>query len=1011
MILPATAPSDPGDVRRSWHRLASLSLALRLLASFLGIAFHAFGWFPSPALAAARPPWETPRVQGSPNPPAPFEAVRRYPRLRFEAPVDFSWIPGSDRILVMEQSGRLRSFIASSDDAAIHTDLALDLRRRHPQMDSVLGFAFHPGFLTNQFLFVNLNYPQGHPSGSRIVRYRFTSLDPPTVDPASENWLLQWPAGGHNGCTLAFGPDGLLYVSTGDGAGPDPPDGVYTTGQDLGDLLASILRIDVDRPDWGSGYSVPGDNPFLDRPGARPEIWAFGLRNPFRISVDPDTGDLWAGDVGWEQWEMIYRVQKGGNYGWPITEGPNLEVRRQVPQGPGPILPPVVALPHSDAASITGGRVYRGQRFERLRGAYLYGDWETGKFWALRHDQGRLVSNLELCDTPLKPVAFAEDPQGECLILDYAGGIHALATNRATAHPAPFPRRLSETGLFADVARMEPSPGVVPYRPLATMWADYAEAEFWVAVPGTGRIATDGGRETIAGRMWDFPTDTVFLRTVSLAMERGRPETRRRIESQMLHFDGQNWNGYTYRWKPDQTDGELVPAEGASERWTVLDSEAAGGKREIPWRYLGRAECFRCHNVWARDLLSFQWLQLGLPTTAGSEAGRLADLGVLEIRRPPGADDLSILRNPYQTDIATAERARSWLHVNCAGCHCFGAGGAVDLQLNRDKPVAEMRAVDRVPVRGDFGIADARIIAPGDPHRSTLYYRIVSEGASHMPHIGARLVDPIGHRVIADWIRELDNDPSAAPSPAPPSSLAATQVTELLRTMQGALAIAEALDAPSERRPGSEYSDLRRSALAAAGAHTNAMIRDLFQRFLPPDQRRATLGADFPPHAVLSLQGNPQRGQELFSGAAQCSTCHLRDGRGRPFGPDLTDIARRYSTPQQLLEQIVHPSLQVAPEFRTTTVVLADGEDLSGFVVRRTAEFLVLKDSQLAEHEVRISEIKDNRQSALSSMPEGLLAPLTAQEAADLLAYLAHAAGSASPAESRPESKTVDASP
>ncbi|MCC7375814.1 MAG: PQQ-dependent sugar dehydrogenase [Verrucomicrobiales bacterium] len=952
-----------------------------------------FGWIvaiglavlPSAAAPTPRPAWTTPRVQGSPNPPAPLTTVPRFPGVRFESPVDFAWIPGTDRILVAELAGQFRSFKARSDAAPTQTELALDLRRLHPVMEGVLGFTFHPGFATNRFLFVNVNQSQDHPEGSRIYRYRMATLDPPSIDVTSENWVLQWPCGGHNGCTLAFGPDGMLYVSTGDGSGPDPPDGVYTTGQNLGDLLAAILRIDVDHPNWGSGYSVPADNPFVGRAGARPEIWAFGLRNPFRMSIDPDNGDLWVGDVGWEQWEMIHRVQRGGNYGWPITEGPNLQVRPQVTPGPGPILPPMVALPHSDAASITGGRIYRGRKFPGFRGAYIYGDWETGKFWALRHDQGRMVSNLELCDTQLKPVAFLEDPDQELLILDYAGGIHAFADHHAPTNRAPFPKRLSETGLFADVAQFSPAPGVVEYRPKATMWSDYATPTFWVAVPGQGKIVTLGGRETIAGRMWDFPTDTVFLRTVTLPGERGQAPAPRRIESQMLHFDGQGWNGYTYRWNSEQTDGELVPAEGASTRWIIADPEAPDGQREVPWRFQGRAECFRCHNVWARDLLSFNWLQLGSKDPATSEASRLSELGVLQIQRAPEPGSAATLCDPYRPEFAIADRARSWLHVNCAGCHCFGAGGAVDLHLNLDKPVADLRAVDRVPTRGSFGISNARIIAPGDPFRSVLYYRILTEGASHMPHIGARLTDPVGYKLVGDWITGLGQDTARPNSPNP---ITASELPSLLRSMNGALAVVEALQTADNARNRPEFLALKETALTLAASHTNAMIRDLFQRFLPMHQRRVTLGADFAPEVVLGLHGDPHRGQELFSGAAQCSNCHLRDGRGRPLGPDLTDIAKKY-TGQQLLEQILRPSQQIAPEFRVTTVVLANGDDLSGFIVRHNAERLVLKDSLLVEHDLPMADIKESRESKLSAMPEGLLAPLTAQEAADLIAYLA----------------------
>ena len=149
-------------------------------------------------------------------------------------------------------------------------------------------------------------------------------------------------AGGHNGCALAFGPDGYLYISTGDGDDPDPPDGKRKTGQDITDLLGGILRIDPDHPQGTNHYGIPSDNPFLKVPGARPEVWAFGMRNPFRMSFAPD-GALWVGDVGFDQWEMIYRVKAGGNYGWSITEGPNPRVRTDVKTGPGPILPPMTS--------------------------------------------------------------------------------------------------------------------------------------------------------------------------------------------------------------------------------------------------------------------------------------------------------------------------------------------------------------------------------------------------------------------------------------------------------------------------------------------------------------------------------------------------------------------------------------------------------------------------------------------------------------------------------------------
>jgi hypothetical protein len=205
-----------------------------------------------------------------------------------------------------------------------------------------------------------------------------TDTDPPRVDPASEEIIITWLAGGHNGGCLAFGPDGYLYISTGDATPPSPPDGL-DAGQDMSRLLSGILRIDVDRRDGDRPYSIPPDNPFVTLEGARPEKWAYGFRNPWKISFDRTTGDLWCGDVGWELWELVHRIERGGNYGWSIMEGPQ-PVKVEGRRGPTPILPPTIALPHSEAASVTGGYVYRGKKFPALAGAYVSAIGRRGTF-------------------------------------------------------------------------------------------------------------------------------------------------------------------------------------------------------------------------------------------------------------------------------------------------------------------------------------------------------------------------------------------------------------------------------------------------------------------------------------------------------------------------------------------------------------------------------------------------------------------------------------------------------
>lgn len=180
--------------------------------------------------------------------------------------------------------------------------------------------------------------------------------------------------GGHNGACLEFGPDGFLYVSAGDGEAPNPPD-PRDAGQDVSNILSTVLRIDVMPHGNDPLYKVPADNPFVALTNARPEIWAYGFRNPWKMTFAPD-GELWLGDVGWELDEMVYRIRKGGNYGWSIMEGPQ-PVRPNARRGPTEILPAAIALPHTDAASVTGGYVYRGQRFPDLVGTYIFGDYET----------------------------------------------------------------------------------------------------------------------------------------------------------------------------------------------------------------------------------------------------------------------------------------------------------------------------------------------------------------------------------------------------------------------------------------------------------------------------------------------------------------------------------------------------------------------------------------------------------------------------------------------------------
>src|SRR5262249_43429890 len=218
-------------------------------------------------------------------------------------------------------------------------------------------------------------------------------------------------------------------------------------GKDGGARLASILRSDVDRAGADKPYSIPKDNPFVSRKGARPEIWAYGLRQPWKFSFDRKTGELWCGDVGQDLWEMVYRIEKGGNYGWSVMEGAH-PFRPERKKGPTPILPPVVEHTHSEFRSLTGGYVYRGERLKGLAGTYVYGDFDTGRVGGFRYDGKKVSEHRELAKTKQRVVSFGQDEAGELYFLDFVGGqIHRLApAPKATAN-ADFPKKLSETGL------------------------------------------------------------------------------------------------------------------------------------------------------------------------------------------------------------------------------------------------------------------------------------------------------------------------------------------------------------------------------------------------------------------------------------------------------------------------------------------------------------------------------------------------------------------------------------
>lgn len=366
------------------------------------------------------PPPEEPAVSA---PDFSYELVRAYPSLTFNLPVDFQVAPNdSSNVYVVEKGGRILTF--QNRESITSFEVFLDIISKVDSRSNekgLLGLAFHPDYAENGYFYVNYT----DQTNTIVARYQKESGDERLGDPDSEQVLLTFPQPytNHNGGQLAFGPDGYLYISVGDGGGAGDPQG---NAQDLTRIYGKLLRIDVDSTSPGKTYGIPADNPFASgSAGELPEIYAYGLRNPWRFSFDNDRDLLWVADVGQNRIEEIDLVESGGNYGWNIFEGTS-EYAPDPGVDQNTLIPPLYEYEHPLGKSVTGGYVYRGAITPSVIGAYIYGDFVTGKVWALWIDGARNVHNKELLETELNISSFGIDTEDELIILDYKGGLYRI---------------------------------------------------------------------------------------------------------------------------------------------------------------------------------------------------------------------------------------------------------------------------------------------------------------------------------------------------------------------------------------------------------------------------------------------------------------------------------------------------------------------------------------------------------------------------------------------------------
>lgn len=641
-------------------------------------------------------------------------------------------------LYAMDRGGEIFRFV--NDVSTSQRSVVLDLRSlfagtSQEGQSGLMDMAFHPDFTNNGELYVSYTVP-GANRTSYVARY-VSSDNGATFSQAGEI-LFSLPQYNifHGVGTLFFGQDGYLYITFGDG-------GDRQLAQDPFSLYGKILRVDVDR---GTPYGIPPDNPFANGGGA-PEVYAMGLRNPWRVSQDSSTGEIWAGDVGRSDWEEVNKIVPGGNYGWPIKEGAQCTNAGCDSAG---LIDPVYAYSHDDGCAVIGGHVYRGSLIPSLIGKYIFSDVCTGEITALQETSlGVIVEPVMTSGLAVRD--FSEAPNGEHLIItgDDSRLLQLQPGGSGDVTPNAFPGRLSATGCFDPLDPSKVVEGVIPYDVNAALWSDGTGKRRWLAIPNGTQITVlpDGD--------WDFPIGSVLIKEFSW---NGSPfETRLMVR----HDDG-GWAGYTYEWNASKTDANLVPAAGVPRQ---IDGQ-------LNWQYPSRSQCMECHSGAAGRSLGLETAQLNGPLTypsgiVSNQLETLKHIGMFANDLGGPVNQLPALAAVDDPSRVVTSRARSYLHANCAMCHRPNGPGQGPMDLRFYKFFTDTATCNVTPENGDFAIPGAKIVMPGNAANSVMSLRMHTLGNQRMPPLATQVVDPQGTAVINAWINSLKACP---PGQAPASS-------------------------------------------------------------------------------------------------------------------------------------------------------------------------------------------------------------------------------------------------
>lgn len=673
-----------------------------------------------------------------------------------DSPIYLAQAPGvNNRFYILERPGRVKTFVMG--DAVVTEAIDFSSQVNTDGEGGALSMAFHPNFPVNPYVYIFLT---ARPSVyavtdnnvsmiSVVRRYTVSANGQSFTNPVdilaplnSSDTRLNHQWTNHKGGWIGFSPiDGYLYIVTGDkgeGAGNAPiSNNFYNPANDPQSLHGKVLRIDVDS---ASPYAIPDDNPFANTGGA-PEIFAMGLRNPWRASFDRLTGDLWVGDVGEGEREEINRVELGGHYGWPFREG-NLDRCNGCTNGQES-KPPVVDLSRQDGwVAVIGGYVYRGTAMPELQGRYIFGDFIRSGVTSISYDGDANAFAEDLVVSGGSSPTFSEDNEGNIWRIHTWGGFERLGrTSTPTAEE--FPTSLSATGCFNPDNIRQVASGVLPYSLNSPLWSDAADKERYFALPNGSQI------EIQTNGQWSFPIGSVLIKT--FLINHAPVETRLLVR----HQDG-DWGGYSYEWNDEGTEAYLL----ASGKAKTIGNQL--------WRYPSRAQCMNCHtapnnNFASERVLGLETAQLNRDfiypgNLLANQIQTLATVGYFTA--DPGAHTgLAQMPEPSNNQATLTDRARAYLHTNCSNCHQPGGPGRGGMDFRYTTNPATAGYCNIQPAFGSFGINDARLLKPGVASESIMLARMQRTDAHRMPPLGVDLVDAEGVALMQDWINSLSACP------------------------------------------------------------------------------------------------------------------------------------------------------------------------------------------------------------------------------------------------------------